>query len=490
MDARDNPNNYQWAEVREGVRYYPCHSAQLDVLGSKARYTAAFAGAQGGKTAIIPLWLYKIIASKKGAGRYLIASPTIKMIKQSQVIDHLRSCFQGTPIQGKYNKTDNVYSWGKGEIIIRSTDIPQNLDAGVYDAIVIDEAAKVDAEAWQRLQVRSGAKKAPILVVTTPDIVNWIYEDLYLKAKAKEPDYFVRQWTSIDRPGYDREAYERLKATLPPAMFERIMNGEFAKLDGLVYESFASPEDQAYPVIKGNPDKLPSPVVKVFGGIDWGFSNDPCAVLIMALCEDGRIYVVEEFYEKGKDVDELAPLLRRLMDKWSITPNNKYAELLDSEGSFTRFYCDVSRPELMQLMRKHGIPVQNKRVSDIANSVMTTAAMFRADRLKVYSSCSNTIEEAKKYAWGKSKSGSLKDEPTDKDNHAMDALRYAVSSFMYGKTIRPLEREELPQEDKDAQELEKLQRLSVIESPKQLEDKAEEMRNKRFIRLAIGDLLD
>lgn len=50
-------------------------------------------------------------------------------------------------------------------------------------------------------------------------------------------------------------------------------------------------------------------------------------------------------------------------------------------------------------------------------------------KLKVFTSCTNLKSEAQKYLWKKDKNGISKDEPTEKENHLMDAMRYMVMAL-------------------------------------------------------------
>ena len=52
-------------------------------------------------------------------------------------------------------------------------------------------------------------------------------------------------------------------------------------------------------------------------------------------------------------------------------------------------------------------------------------------KLKVFTSCVNLNQEAQKYQWKKDKDGISKDDPVDKNNHLMDAMRYLVMALPY-----------------------------------------------------------
>src|SRR5688572_25119172 len=86
----------KWGELVGGVRNYPLHKYQAQVLSSTARITFAIAGTGGGKSCIIPLWLSKQLAKHGGKGRYLIVSPTYKIFKQSRLLDAMMEAFDET----------------------------------------------------------------------------------------------------------------------------------------------------------------------------------------------------------------------------------------------------------------------------------------------------------------------------------------------------------------------------------------------------------
>ena len=52
-------------------------------------------------------------------------------------------------------------------------------------------------------------------------------------------------------------------------------------------------------------------------------------------------------------------------------------------------------------------------------------------KLKIFTSCVNLKHEAQNYLWKKDKNGISKDEPTEKENHLMDAMRYMVMALPY-----------------------------------------------------------
>jgi hypothetical protein len=489
IDARKAARKFEWGEVVGSRKIFACHSAQLDVLGSSAKITAAIAGAQGGKTALIPLRIFKEVAKLGGVCRVLHVAPTYKVIQQSNIVRGIETLFAGTPYAGRYHKQEATYRWDNGEILIRTTEVEENLDAGVYDIVIIDEAAKVSNNAWQRLVVRAAAKDAPILLVTTPDLDNFV-TDLFNQTNAIDGDeykrhsddgtIYIRRWKSIDRPGFSQAAYDAAKKTMSPAFFARMFDGEYATLEGLVYASFSNDKDPAYPVIDS--DKLPSKPVTFYGGNDWGYNPDPASVLLIAQCEDGCHYVCEEIYGTEITPDEMARRVRALVDKWAVRVDSQYA---DFGGTFSTFWTDVSRPEQTAMFRRVNISIRNKRVADIMAGLANVDSWFRAGRLKVLRTCPNLIRELRGYKWDSDRSGGVKNRPLGKNDHSCDALRYAISSQLYGETPTPIEARTATD---DATERQKLVDYGVdanaIDERMKEDDAARE--KERLHRMAFG----
>lgn len=471
----------KWGEVIDGVRQYPLHRYQAEILKSSARITFAFAGTGGGKTCLAPLWLIRQIERNGGKGRYLVVSPTYKVFKQSRLLDAFFEAVDGTALQGSFHKTDKIYTTGTGaEIFFRSADDPDSLEGGQYKALVLDEAAKLTHEAWIKASARVGAEQGPILGVTTPDVNSWIFTEVFKLCDGGElkinPDGAVRtskdgktkvvQWQSTVNPTYSKEELERQRHILPEAIFRRRYLGEFARLEGLVYETFAEA------VIESSPDRLPSPAVRVVGGIDWGWS-DPTSVVIGAECQNGTIYIVEELYESKLPLDQLTARLKKLKEKWGVEV----------------FYCDHSRPEIKDQLKRYGLPVTNKKVSLIETGISMVDQRIRSGFLKVYMTCRNLIDEAARYQRKKQGEGEYSEKPVDKNNHLLDALRYLVTGLDFGRQLTFTAKLDAEHEDELAVKIRLGQRSTdPDERRRQEEAEAARLYNQRFYELAFGDL--
>lgn len=154
-------------------------------------------------------------------------------------------------------------------------------------------------------------------------------------------------------------------------------------------------------------------------GADWGFAVDP-SVLVRCDIDGRRLYIDYEAHMVGCEIDQLPDLFDRVPDsrKWFIT-------------------ADSSRPETISYMRKHGYPKINPAIKG-AKSVEEGVEFLKSFDIVVHPRCKHTIDELTLYSY---KVDPLTDKVlpvlADKDNHVIDALRYACEGAR--KATKPTE---------------------------------------------------
>lgn len=142
-------------------------------------------------------------------------------------------------------------------------------------------------------------------------------------------------------------------------------------------------------------------------GADWGFSVDP-SVLIRSAIEGNRLYIDYEAYQIGCDIVNLPELFMSVpeAEKWPII-------------------ADSARPETISHMQKNGFPNIRSAVKG-AKSLEEGVEFLKSFDIVVHPRCVHTIDELMMYKY---KTDPLTDEIlpvlNDKDNHVIDALRYA-----------------------------------------------------------------
>ncbi len=146
-------------------------------------------------------------------------------------------------------------------------------------------------------------------------------------------------------------------------------------------------------------------------GADWGFAIDP-SCLVRCSIEGKNLYIDHEAYMVGCEINLLPDLFDRVPEsrKWFIT-------------------ADSARPETISYMQKHGYPKINYAAKG-KGSVEEGIAFLQSFDIIVHPRCLHTIDELTLYHY---KRDPLTDEILpileDKNNHLIDALRYACEGI-------------------------------------------------------------
>jgi phage terminase large subunit len=142
-------------------------------------------------------------------------------------------------------------------------------------------------------------------------------------------------------------------------------------------------------------------------GADWGFSVDP-SVLIRCDIEGNLLYVDYEAYMVGCEIVNLPELFMSVPDaeKWPIT-------------------ADSARPETISHMQKNGFPKIRPAIKG-AKSLEEGVEFLKSFDIIVHPRCTHLIDELSLYKYKEDPlTGAILPILEDKDNHVIDALRYA-----------------------------------------------------------------
>ncbi len=143
-------------------------------------------------------------------------------------------------------------------------------------------------------------------------------------------------------------------------------------------------------------------------GLDFGFAADPCGFVLAQYDRKRRqVWVLEELYEKG--LTNLA-LARRLAP---------------FKGEIA---CDSAEPKSIAELRAMGVAAY--AVKKGPDSVLHGIQWLRQQEIILSPVCPHLREELSNYQWQKDADGRVLRRPRDRDNHLIDALRYALSGDM------------------------------------------------------------
>lgn len=237
---------------------------------------------------------------------------------------------------------------------------------------------------------------------------NWVNEEKLFD----DPDRLVHHSTYLGVPKEwlgDRffEDAEKLKARNETAYRHEYL-GEVTGTGGAVFENV---EEMTMS------DKLVRTFDRRYYGLDFGFSIDPLAFVSMhydAKKED--LYIFDEIYQQ------------------KLT-NSRAAELIQQKAGSGRIIADSAEPKSIQEMRNMGLHVSGAKKS---RDSVEHGIKWLQDRAHIYIDkrrCPNTYREFVTYEYERNRQGQFISAYPDKDNHALDATRYAMDDVMRRSAI-------------------------------------------------------
>ncbi|HAM53742.1 MAG TPA: PBSX family phage terminase large subunit [Nitrospiraceae bacterium] len=233
------------------------------------------------------------------------------------------------------------------------------------------------------------------------------------KAINKDPNYYHLHFTLDDNPYLEQSYKERIRTSLSGVFYRRNYLGEWCLAEGAIFDFF---ERSVYVVARP-----PRAAEYWIVGVDYGTNNAFAAVLIGVNTgkniQDNKamLWVEKEYYwdhkVKGrqKTNSEFAEDLKNWLEPYAV----KSIYLDPSAAAFR-----------LELQRKGFHPVNAD--NDVDNGIQKLTSEMKAGSLFICSECTNLIREVESYVWDPKSAEKGYDEPLKQNDHAIDALRYAV----------------------------------------------------------------
>jgi phage terminase large subunit-like protein len=269
-----------------------------------------------------------------------------------------------------------------------------------------------------------------VFTMTPLQGMSWMYTEIwepYVKGTLRESLVVVVDMD--DNPHLDERTKERALAGLSDEERKARKSGRFVHFAGMVYEQFSASRHV-----------IPAPAVeeavprgaKVIVGIDPGIRH-MAAVLWLALDPDERLTVFEELALQGHTVKQVCAAIRMV--------NLKYGTLTSTGARVPLApYWYVIDPAAKNVSHQTGRSDQAEYTDNgiytilgqnaVTAGINRVAERLETDRLHVTANCTELISQFRKYRW-KSETRSEsdpKEEVVKRDDHLLDALRYAVMS--------------------------------------------------------------
>lgn len=369
-------------------------TALKKLLRLKKRIKVVRGGTSASKTfSILPILIDRAI--KTPNLEISVVSESIPHLRRGALKDFLKIMMAlGRYNDNQFNKSTLKYTFANGSYIeFFSVDQPDKLRGARRNVLYVNECNNVDFDSYYQLAIRTSGE---IWLDYNPSSLFWVDREII-----NQDDVDFITLTYLDNEALSdtivkeiESAKEKAKTSSYWANWWQVYGlGLTGSLEGVCIPDWQEIQ-------------LPTEARLLCYGMDWGYSNDPTSLVAMYKYNDAFIFD-ELIYQKG--------LL-----------NSDISDLLKTNGVNDIVYADSAEPKSIAELNSYGhnvLPVSKGR-----DSIVYGLNLINQNKVYVTSRSKNLINELRNYTWIIDKQGNKMNKPIDAYNHAIDAMRYAMTS--------------------------------------------------------------
>ena len=274
-----------------------------------------------------------------------------------------------------------------------------------FAGILMDEVALMPRSFVEQACARCSVSGSRLWFNCNPaGPTHWFYKTWILEADRR--NCLRLHFTMEDNPSLSPEIRMRYERLYSGVFYRRYILGQWAQAEGRVYDFF-EPE-MVKPVPQGAFEIW-------YISCDYGTVN-PTSMGLWGL-QKGIWYRIKEFYFNSREAQ------RQMTDE-------EYAAALKNlagERKITAVIVDPSAASFIEVLRRKGWRVQ-KADNDVLAGIRLTSDALKEGRIVICEGCSDCIREMDEYVWDLS--SGAKDRVKKEHDHAMDDMRYFVSTVL------------------------------------------------------------
>jgi PBSX family phage terminase large subunit len=384
-------------------------SGEID-LSTPFNEFAFWGGYGAGKTMVVLLALYNLCQMYPRLRCTLIRETYTQL--DDTVIADFNDMFEGNGYRHMQQQKEMRFQNG-ALLRFRAFDMPEKILGGSIDVIALSQAEQIPKKLFKEIfgrQRGSSTLKRKILITEGNPAECWAKER-YIDNPIPENIFFLNASTYDNREYLDRESPDFIKNMEQNFTEDEIasrIRGEWNTHSLMVFSSFKADMNIVDPF-------QVEPGMKIILGGDYGYRN-PSALVWILKDFDGNLIVFDEWYMAEQSVDQIAAEMKR---------HGKLPVIYD----YSTKRPDRDGKSVWSDLEKEGIPLIECNKDELRN-ISHTNKLFKTCRLFITKNCTNLIKEVKNYHWKKLSIRSdlnMPESTQDKDNHAIDALLYAVA---------------------------------------------------------------
>jgi len=365
----------------------------LDLL-NKDRIAILQGGTRSGKSYSAIQYLITKAIEEKGM-MISVVRKSFPSLRISALRD-FKNILKGWDIWNEDNwyASENSYTFDNGSSIeFLSVQDSERRKGTKRNYLFIDEANELNYEDYFQLSIRTTDK---IILAYNPSFPtnHWIFQQVLTHPEATR--YIT---TYKDNPFLDDtlvKEIERLEHT-SPSYWKVYGLGIEGVVEGLVFDNIE--------VV----DIIPEESELMGYGIDFGYSNDPTALVALWKTPEGILFD-EIVYMKSLLSNQIANFIRAAYNQFGKK----------------EVIADSSDPRLIEEIFRNGINI--KPAVKGPDSILAGIDIMKQHKIFLTKKSENLVNEFYSYTYKKNKNEEWLNEPIDSNNHAIDACRY-ISGF-------------------------------------------------------------
>lgn len=357
----------------------------------KKRLRVIQGGSSAGKTIAVLLILIDRLQREKGLVTSVV-SETMPHLKRGAIRDFLNIMeAHGYYKDDRWNRSDFIYTFETGsKLEFFSADSSDKVRGPRRNGdLFINECNNISYETYTQLSIRT---LGSIYLDFNPVQEFWYHDEIASKA---DHDFIIV--TYKDNEGLPQIIVDEIESRKGNKAFWTVYGeGLLGESEGRIFTDWQTIDD------------IPHEARLERFGLDFGYSNDPTALIAVYYFNGG--YILDEIaYTKGLS-------------------NKQIADLIVAQPKKALTIADSAEPKSIDEIKAFGVSILPTTKGP--GSVLQRIAMMQDQQISVTKRSVNVIKEYRNYLWLTDKDGRIINEPSPIFNHAMDAAGYALASLV------------------------------------------------------------
>ena len=392
------------------------NESYMPYLNDDTRTQIFFGGSSSGKSYFLS---QRVIMDVIKGRNYLIVrnvASTVRYSVYNQIVKTILLFGLGDVFDIKRGDMSITCVLNNKQILFTGLDDVEKLKSitpisGVLTDVWIEEATETSYDAYKQLTKRlrgisdngeEELKKRVTLSFNPVLRTHWIYREFFgnwddSKDSYRDEDLLILKTTYKNNAYLTEDDIKALESEKDEYFYQVYTLGNWGVLGKVIYKNWHT-ED-----LSDKKDKFDN----IFCGLDFGWTNPNAMVKIHVDMDQKKIYVFDELYQSGQLIEDLAEDVRRIAGDEYVT-------------------CDSEDPRMVFTLGSMGVKAIPAKKG---NTVVFGIKWLQSFEIIVDTSCQNFKNEIQAYHWDEDKNGNVLERPVKKNDHLLDALRYATESL-------------------------------------------------------------